>query len=79
VSKFQSKHRTSRRCHQLERDDSGESCDPRPWWKPRGQWPPGVHFDDAATVERLGGQLPPRPAIVGFGNSASLCAEDGED
>jgi hypothetical protein len=37
------------RQHRLDRDDAGKAnanMRERPWWQPRGEWPPVVHFGD---------------------------------
>jgi hypothetical protein len=81
VSKNQSKHRTALRQRRLDPIDEGESTrfDPRPWWAERHPWPPGVHFEDAATGECAGGAMPSLPVREGmFGTAAGLCADAGE-
>ena len=52
----------------------------KPWWLPKREWPPGMHFEDvdAATLafERLTDNAPltPRPAPPGaYGCAAALC------
>jgi hypothetical protein len=62
----------------LAADDPGRVTREKRWWKPRAEWPAGLHFADGRTETVIDGELPARPVRVGdYGSTAGACADVG--
>jgi hypothetical protein len=57
------------RQHRLDRDDAGQAnanmLEP-PWWQPRREWRPGMHFADGPTERVIDRSPLPLPVAVGM-------------
>ena len=65
------------RQHRLDRDDAGQAnanMREPPWWRPRREWPPGMHFTDGPTERVIDRSPLPLPVAAGmYGCAADMC------